>query len=155
MSCTHSQKSFRTYGDMGCVTCYVLRRRQLQPMFRCPSCDRWKRLFMKGVCCGCYNHPNAKRRINPVSARFCPICLTLFKPVNSVVNCCSLWCRSVLRHSLMRNGKIYRCDRCRKLRVIRCKRMCSSCYVYSRHLLHKYGVGGCAVRRRDILNVGV
>lgn len=147
--CNHSSKCLT---KSGCTVCRSIQRWSNMPKIVCPSCQRWKQSYCRGLCRGCYSRPNAKHRNTPCIFRYCPICLNLFLQSKSKM-CCSRQCAGRLRHALKRNGKLYVCDRCRLFRYIRCKRLCASCYVTARLLVA--GIGACQRRQRDIFGIGV
>lgn len=149
-ACMHSVRKPNGY----CSTCRQLAYLKNQPIILCSSCQRWKRLYAKEQCQACYNRPTATRRNHPAWKKYCVICLRIFTQ-GSHIRCCSRDCASICTSLLCHTRRIGNCVKCGRFRLIRSRAMCNPCYVYSRLVLSKQGVGSCPRQVKDTTGMGI
>lgn len=130
----------------------------------CVECHEVKPHYSHGTCSRCYHRlfqrqpEQVLRRISKrpfknirhkQTPRICWICLSYFSPTNRtrLQKFCSYACAGLMMHMRTYRGRIEVCQRCNQLRLIRNKKFCSPCYVYTRHLMNKMGMyGQCPTR---------
>lgn len=140
-----------------CIIHYAKDWRHHGRLIQCVDCYRERCLYAKELCRGCYvyqrrhgtfyrDHPN-----QPVSDKYCLICLTLFHRhdhrVGGPALYCSRPCRDIMRKLRSFRNRLVVCQRCHRLRLIRSKCLCASCYVLARLELNQQGIyGQCSTR---------
>ena len=155
----HGVKFLTTYKGKICQTCAKKTRMRI---ILCPDCLEQRTICAKGRCVSCYyRFLNGYRQRSPllVSFRkpryiFCGICLTQFRRLNPNENrfgakYCSLSCGSIYRRLKSGMGTMITCVRCKRVRPMRSRFMCASCYAMVR--LDLSGIGACPIRM-NVLN---
>lgn len=135
-------------------------------MIKCQECHEVRKHYGRGMCRRCYHRLYQREPERKFKAmlkrdrgrvrhkqldRFCLICLGTF-PYRGNSNgfpkrYCSSSCSAQMIHLRSFSGILTTCQRCQKLRIIRSKKLCNPCYVYSRYQMNKMGMyGRCATR---------
>jgi len=122
-------------------------------MFTCSDCATYQPFYAKNLCRQCYHyqllHAERKRRgitpRVPVVPKYCEICLELFRPFTMKQRFCSVQCRGLYARYRTFRGRVFTCQRCEQVRIIRSKKLCASCYVLARLEMNALGMyGQCA-----------
>jgi hypothetical protein len=121
----------------------------------CISCGFHKPHCAKNQCRNCYNYwGNTGRfrgrddkwhRVPGGHKRFCIVCLSSF-PAYRRQMCCSTECAGIRQRMRTFRGRFATCQRCNRVRLIRCKKLCGSCYAMVRLEMQAMGLGHCPLR---------
>lgn len=118
----------------------------------CAECHEVKPHVAKQLCQRCYIRLYMRRKRPPyihapigMMDRYCVICLELFRSIHSTQKLCSYKCIGIMKTLRSYRSLYANCQRCQRFRLIRSKKLCSSCYVLSRGAMNRMGIyGACS-----------
>lgn len=123
----------------------------------CWDCKGYHSHYANDLCKACYSYqdrtgkPREYRRNEPIYKKHCIICLELFKPKDHIARFCSMDCKLLHDHYQCYRGRELECQRCKRVRKIRSKKLCAPCYSYVRQLVNKAGIyGQCSSQVRRL-----
>lgn len=130
----------------------------------CRNCDRSCVHYAKGLCKNCYSvqvktgrlpqHRTSPRTYTVTRFRYCIICLKRYRHKRYQQLICSLKCRHIFFRLKSYVGQMAMCQRCRCLRLIRCKQFCNPCYVMLRLEANAMGVyGRCGINTNKFRHI--
>ena len=129
-------------------------------IIRCRDCRTNAPHYAKRLCALCYAYQlrtgtrRKYQREHALNWKYCEICLGFYKPGKQDQRFCSQSCKVLYGHYQCYRGRELECQGCHRVRTIRAKKLCASCYSYARQLLNRAGIyGTCSSRIRRLRNI--